>query len=86
LAAIEHYQALGKLQFVFVDDLLEQDPNVTSLGYEHASAGLRWIVRRDAVPGWLSFVAEIFKIQFDKRPSPPQEIAQSGRAPAVAAG
>jgi hypothetical protein len=78
LAATDHYRTLGKLQFIFIDDTqpsyrdgpprphpseADAEDEILALGFERVSPGVRWIVKRDAVPGWLSFVERTFRIQ-----------------------
>ncbi len=65
--AIQHYRNAAKVQFIFVDDLNVEDKEVTQLGFELVSAGIRWIVHRGAVPAWLSFTDQIFRIQSNRR-------------------
>ena len=58
-AAIRHYRAAGKRQFVLLDDAASAAVDRAELGLVHISKGIRWLARRELVPAWLSYVDDL---------------------------
>jgi hypothetical protein len=63
LARATHlYREAGKKTFIFFDDTTAIDESLASIGFQHVSPGVRWLVRKDVVPAWLGYVDEMLRV------------------------
>jgi hypothetical protein len=59
--AADHYRSLGKREFLLLDAREDVDEEIVRLGFALASPGVRWLVRRNVVPAWLSYIDDLFR-------------------------
>lgn len=63
LRAIDHFRALDKRNFLLYADELSGPSEVREQCFRLVSPGIRWLVKRNVVPAWLSYVDDLLAVQ-----------------------